>query len=274
MAIAFIEENHKYVSINEENINWVSATSFIGKFKQPFNADEVAEKVTKSKKSKWYGMTKQEILDAWKAEADRAIELGNWYHNQRESDLLEFDKIERHGKEVPIIRPIIENNMKLAPNQKIEDGVYPEHFVYLKSHGICGQSDLVEVVDGYVHITDYKTNKEIKTKSFTNWEGISQRMLDPVAHLDDCNLNHYNLQLSLYMYIILKHNRRLKPGKLVIQHVKFKKLGETASGYPITEYVNGEPVIDDIDYYELPYLRDEVIQLLHYLNENREKFVK
>jgi hypothetical protein len=76
------------------------------------------------------------------------------------------------------------------------------------------------------------------------------------------------------MYIILKHNRRLKPGKLVIQHVKFKKLGETPEGYPITEYVNGEPVIDDIDYYELPYLRDEVIQLLHHLNENREKFVK
>ena len=28
--------------------------------------------------------------------------------------------------------------------------------VYLKSAGICGQSDLVEVINGVVHITDYK----------------------------------------------------------------------------------------------------------------------
>ena len=27
-------------------------------------------------------------------------------------------------------------------------------------------------------------------------------MYNPISHLDDCNLNHYNLQLSIYMYII------------------------------------------------------------------------
>ena len=51
-----------------------------------------------------------------------------------------------------------------------------------------------------------KTNKEIKEKGFTNWEGITSKMYKPVSHLDDCNLKHYNLQLSLYAYIIKKHN--------------------------------------------------------------------
>ena len=52
--------------------------------------------------------------------------------------------------------------------------------VYLKSAGICGQSDLVEVVNGKVSIIDYKTNKEIKMQSYVDWEGISQKMQFPV----------------------------------------------------------------------------------------------
>jgi hypothetical protein len=42
---------------------------------------------------------------------------------------------------------------------------------------------LVEVVNGKVNITDYKTNKEIKDKGFTNWEGITSKMFKPVNNL-------------------------------------------------------------------------------------------
>ena len=269
MSVVFTEENHKYESIDGEGILWTSTTSVISKFKQPFDRDGVAEKVSKNKRSKWYGKTPDEIKAIWDAEASRAMELGNWYHNQRESDLLEFNTIERYGKEVPIVTPIVEGDKKFAPNQKLTEGVYPELLVYLKSAGVSGQSDLVEVVDGYVHITDYKTNKEIREKSYVNWEGVSQKMSSPVEHLDDCNLNHYNLQLSLYMYIILKHNRRLKPGNLVIQHVKFKKEEEDENGYPVyARSPQGDPVIEDIVYYELPYLKEEIVNIIKHLKEN------
>jgi len=163
-----------------------------------------------------------------------------------------------------------ESGAKVAPVQKIGEGIYPEHLVYLKSLGICGQADLVEVVNGYINITDYKTNKEIKSKGFTNWEGITSKMFKPVNHLDDCNLNHYNLQLSIYAYIIKKHNPKLKIGKLVIQHVKFKKVGEDKNGYPINEHVNGEPVIEEIKIYELPYLKDEVTSIMMWLKDNQQ----
>lgn len=216
-------------------------------------------------------MTPKEILDAWDAETQRAIKLGNWYHNQREDGLLEFSTIEREGIEVPIIKPIIDaNGIKIAPEQKLKDGVYPEHFAYLKSAAICGQADLVTIVNGKVNITDYKTNKEIKEKGFTNWEGITSKMYKPVSHLDDCNINHYNLQLSIYMYIILKHNPKLKPGKLVIQHVSFKKEGENAHGYPITKYDDqGEPIINEIKIYDLPYMKEEVRSLIMWLKDKK-----
>tara|TARA_Y100000592_G_scaffold36895_1_gene58480 strand:+ start:1739 stop:2572 length:834 start_codon:yes stop_codon:yes gene_type:complete len=274
MAVIFKEEGHIYESLDEnlekDKINWTSVTSFVGKFKPKFNAKVQAKKSSKNKRSKWYGMTEKEILNAWNSETERAIKLGNWYHNQREENICEFNTIERDGVEVPIIRPITDDNgIKIAPNQKIKDGVYPEHFVYLKSLGLCGQADLVTIVNGKINILDFKTNKEIKETGFTNWEGITSKMYNPVSHLDDCNLKHYNLQLSLYAYIIKKHNPKLKIGKLQIQHVSFEKEGENKYGYPITKYNNqGEPIIKEIKMYDLPYLKDEITSLVMWLKDN------
>ena len=201
MAVIFKEEGHSYESIDEnldkDNIEWTSVTSFISKFKPKFDAKAQSKKSSKNKKSKWHGLKPKEIIDIWNNETDRAIKLGNWYHNQREENILDFSTIEREGVEVPIIRPIVDGTgVKIAPVQKLEEGVYPEHFAYLKSAAICGQADLVTVVNGKIHIIDYKTNKEIKEKGYTNWEGITSKMYKPLSHLDDCNLNHYNIQLS------------------------------------------------------------------------------
>jgi hypothetical protein len=273
MILRFTPEDHKYTSIKKEDErDWVSVTSFIGNFKQPFEADRIAERSSKNKKSKWYGMTPDAIKEAWKSEATRATTLGTWYHNCRESDICALETMERHGVTVPVFKPLEIETIKYSPDQKLKDGVYPEHMVYLKSAGLCGQSDLVEVVNGQVHITDYKTNKEIKTEGFTNWQGQSQKMLPPVSHLDDCNLNHYNLQLSLYMYIILKHNPKLKPGNLIIHHILFEEIDKDKFGNPITALdSNGDPIVKDIVQYDLPYMKTEIISLLHWLEDNRGK---
>jgi|TARA_R110000737_G_scaffold352088_1_gene396676 ATP-dependent exoDNAse (exonuclease V) beta subunit len=275
MAVIFKEEGHVYESLDDnldnDKIKWTSVTSFVGKFKPKFDAKAQAKKSGKNKRSKWYGMTQKEILSAWSNETDRAIGLGNWYHNQREENICEFNTIEREGVNLPIVRPTIDKaGIKIAPEQKLEDGVYPELFVYLKSLAICGQADLVSIVNGKINILDYKTNKEIKEKGYTNWEGITSKMYNPVSDLDDCNLSHYNLQLSLYAYIIKKHNPKLKIGKLIIQHVSFEKEGENEFGYPITKYDNqNEPIIKDIKMYELPYLKDKVDSLIMWLKDNK-----
>ena len=41
--------------------------------------------------------------------------------------------------------------LKYAPDQKLIPGIYPEHFVYLKSASICGQADYVEIIDNKIN---------------------------------------------------------------------------------------------------------------------------
>lgn len=271
--LVFHPDNHSYQSVNpEEKIDWISVTTLISAFKQEFDAPAIAAKVSKSKKSKWYGIAPEKIIEIWNAESKRATDLGTYYHNQREADILECDSITRYDLKLNVVAPKVDDNgIKTASEQKLTDGIYPEHLVYMKSTGVCGQSDLVEIADNVVYITDYKTNKEIKTNSFVNWESLSQKMAHPVSHLDDCNYFHYALQLSIYMYMIIKHNPKLKPGKLILHHVSFETEGEDEFGYPISKLnAQGEPIVKEIIPYTLPYLKEEVIAIFNWLKSNRD----
>ena len=276
MTIAFKSDDHSYVSINDEKINWISVTTIINHFKKSFDAKKVAEKVSKNKKSKWFGINPLEIQNIWNCESARATALGTYYHDQRENDICSFASMEKNGITIPVIQPLpLKDGLKIAPIQKLEPGIYPEHMVYLKSAGICGQSDLVEVVNNTVNIIDYKTNKEIKKESYVNWDGFSEKLSNPLNNLDDCNFNHYALQLSIYMYIILKHNPKLKPGKIFIHHITFEIEREDEWGYPIVKLDdNKEPIINKVNPIAVPYLIDEVMAIIHYLHDNKYKIKK
>ena len=271
MSLTFKEKGHLYKSIDpNENINWTSVTSVVGSFKQPFDAKVQAGKSTKNKRSKWYKVPEKKILEIWDNESNRAMTLGTFYHNQRETDLIDLDTLTIDGQALPIIPPKIIDGLKYAPEQKLIPGIYPEHFVYLKSAGICGQADYVEVINNEINIIDYKTNKEIRKNSYKSWEGIPKMLNGPVSHIEDCNLNHYNIQLSLYMYIMIKHNPMLKPGKLALQHVLFEKEGDDEYGYPITKYQeNDDPIVKKVVKYDLSYLKKEVVDIIKYLKTQK-----
>jgi hypothetical protein len=64
----------------------------------------VAKKSSENKKSKWFGKTIEEIEAIWKKESDRACDLGNWYHAQRENDIVNCNTIVRYDKELAVIR--------------------------------------------------------------------------------------------------------------------------------------------------------------------------
>jgi hypothetical protein len=77
------------------------------------------------------------------------------------------------------------------------------------------------------------------------------------------------------MYIILKHNPKLQPGNMYIHHVIFEQEGEDEFGYPITKYDhNNDPVVKEVIPIELPYLKDEVISIIHWLYDNPIKSKK
>lgn len=272
MTVTFKADNHKYESLNTtEIIDWLSVTKFVGMFKLPFDPVAQSIKSSKNKKSKWFGIEPEVIQALWADEGTRAINAGTFYHDQRESDILSFDTIRRQGVDVPVIKPIYIDGVKHSPEQRLVEGIYPEHFVYLKSAALCGQSDRVEIVNGHVDIIDYKTNKEIKKESFKSWDGKYQMMTGPCAHLQDCNFNHYALQLSAYMFIILKHNPIYKPGKLILHHVLFEKEEDDKFGNPIHKLNDkGEPIVKEIVPYELPYLKTEIRNMINYIQENKD----
>lgn len=275
MELQFTAENHKYQNPQDPDKKWLSATSVISLFKPKFDKEGQAAKSSKNKKSKWYGMKPEDIIAAWDGENKRAVDLGSWYHDQREAEVIACDTLQREGIDLPIMRPIEQDGIKIAPDQNLVPGIYPEHMVYLKSARICGQADRVEVVGDKVNVYDYKTNKEIKLKGYTNWEGVTNKMQGPLSHLDDCNFYHYAIQMSLYMYIILKHNHSLKPGKMEIHHVIFEVEGENEFGYPIVAYdAMGEPMVKEVVPYEIPYLKKEVNAIIKYLKLHPEVYEK
>jgi len=275
MELKFKAKNHKYESVDDPNRKWLSVTGLVSLFKEPFKQRETAEKSSKKKKSKWYGMTPEKIINIWEMETKRATELGSWYHDQREAELISCDTIRRDGMDLPVFRPLEQDGIKLSPDQALVPGIYPEHMVYLKSANLCGQADRVEIVGNKVNIYDYKTNKEIKTNGYTNWEGVTKMLLPPLNHLEDCNLMHYALQLSIYMYIVLKHNHSLEPGKMEIHHIVFELEDTDENGYPIVAVDDtGAPIVKEVVPYEVPYLKREVVDLIKYIKINPNKLKK
>jgi len=118
---------------------------------------------------------------------------------------------------------------------------------------IAGRADkpTIETIDGirYMHIEDYKTNKIIRTEGFTERDGAKRKMLGPISHLEDCELTHYTLQLSLYQY--MGEYFGFRPGNRRIIHFQHEIEG---LGTPSPKII------------ELPYLRNEIIMMLKYLN--------
>lgn len=270
--LRFNSEGHKYESLNPvDAVDWISVTTLVKQFVEPFDALTMSIKCSGNKKSKWYGIPPEEIRSIWSGEADRSTGLGTWFHKKEESDLLSQDLIEKFGIMLPVVKPVEIDGWKVAPEQKLVDGVYPEHFMYLRTEGVCGQTDRADVVKAHIYIDDYKTNKEVTMEGFRSWNG-TKKMLAPLSHLDDCDYTKFCLQLSTYAYIIKRHNPQLAVGRLNIRHIVFEVSGTDKYGYPITALdERGDPIVKDIVPITLRYLEPEVKLMLSWLEQNRDK---
>ena len=71
MSIVFNAKDHSYKSNDDLEINWISVTTLVSHFKKPFDAETIAKKVIKNKKSKWYGLSSKEVLTIWNTESLR-----------------------------------------------------------------------------------------------------------------------------------------------------------------------------------------------------------
>lgn len=248
---------------------YTPVTSFIHSFEPEKNWDEIAQKFIDKRTPKQIvdeisskykiniatvyehfrdnGINVKSVQYFWHKERDRACEDGSDFHNSQE----ELDIINNGAVPNSVTDKIIDLF-------ELPDGVYTELMIWLDKYLICGKSDKVIIestTNGirYIDIEDYKTNKELKINyNFINQrtgdEVINEYMEAPVSHLVNCNWNHYILQLSLYAYML--ECRGFTVRNLTLLHT--------------TNYSK-----EDLKKYSIPYMREEIINMLNYNNNGR-----
>lgn len=272
MGLYFVEEGHKYLSLpGEDPIDWISVTSVIQMFHEHFDATTQAYKCStgKSKTKVYLGLSVTDILELWDAENKRATSCGHRYHLAQEKIWTSKAMAVHDGQYLPVFPPLMKGDAKIAPPQRLTNGIYPEHFVYLNSAKLTGQSDEVFVFDKYFDVEDHKTNKKLEKESYRDRMNIAKKMLGILSHLDDCNFMHYSIQLSLYAYMIRRQNYNLLPRNLFIKHVTFEVDKNDKYGFPIylrDQY--GNEMVRDVVKHRVDYMEKEAIAIIQFLKEN------
>jgi hypothetical protein len=232
--------------------SYVRASSLYGFYKVPF--DPIAESIKYAAK---HGRTPEYWQNHWASYSGERADMGSRFHDYKErvtKDRRQYSMWRRpiryRGDVVERKDPDYYNNWP--------DGVYTE--VLLWHHGLrlAGRCDVVilETIEGirYMHLDDYKTCERIDIRGFSIKDsGIYAKMLPPISHIEDCNLNHFGLQLSTYQ--LCGEFLGFKPGdRRVLHHPQtmFSKL----SG---VEEFEETPTI-----HPLPYYKKEVISMANH----------
>ena len=84
---------------------------------------------------------------------------------------------------------------------------------------LAGQIDLIVKSGNDIYIIDHKTNGKIDLKSgFNTKTKTTAKMKYPLNNLDDCNFQHYTMQLSTYAWMLQKINPNFVIKDLILNH--------------------------------------------------------
>lgn len=272
--VAFSEDSHTYWNVND-NEEYISVTTLIHKFTQPFDKDfwsayKALEKLipkeswTIEKKSLLsskkfdkdildlyniqeleFNKTQQEILDTWDEENRKSCERGTKIHEEIEHSFY------RDAHDISLQKFGIGGKFECKKDYSeldLEYGVYPEYLIYRESDDgilrIAGQVDLIIKSGNEITIVDHKTNKKIDQRSGFNTSTRSNvKMKYPLNNLMDCNFYHYTMQLSTYAWMLQKINPNFVIKDLILNHYDH----------------NGNNTL-----YHCEYLKNEVEKMLYF----------
>lgn len=269
--VSFNPEGHKYY--NEKKQEYISATTFVGKFKKPFDTDYWSkykaierfivstrgEQDWKSGKGK---ITKEnidlviqklgsykiheivgDIIIEWNDKKELGCERGTKIHLTKEVQTYK-------DKGINVFTKFIE--LQELGRQKLEllPGVYPELLLWNDEYRIAGTSDIVIIYpDKYFSIDDYKSNKKIDTNPYRNHKtGEVDSMLHPIQHLGNCNYIHYCLQANVYAWMLISHGYKLRS----------MQFSHCITANPSSE------IILDTKIYSVPNFQNEIEEMARY----------
>ena len=282
--IIFRDSDHRY--FHNDGTEYQSVSSVFKAFKEPFDADKIAlkkflidslpkEYIQAKKKFGWESpevitylsqfLSQEQIdegvkllKDSWADKGDASRTRGTEIHKKIELEDIKSGYIwsRLDGRYYKVISPRMDNdNESLADDlYELEDGYYPELLLFNDEHKIAGQSDgvfLRSTSKGReAFIKDAKTDAEISiVPSFKHPRNGYKKLLGPLSHLNECNLNEYSIKMSFYGYMLEQFGFTVK--KLLIENVK---------------YLDNQDIINTI-YKEIPYRSTEV----HAILESRTK---
>lgn len=156
--------------------------------------------------------------------------------------------------------------------------IYSEIGAYLMDYKISGTIDILCYKPDSFYILDWKTNRDglkfeagyykkdkttIPNQLTNEWVKKDEKMLAPLAHLDNCNGMHYTMQLSIYALMVE-----------MILGIPCLGLGLCHIGSPWVLNAYGQPLRDvdgyhvdpngkeTVNWYRISYLKKEAYQLL------------
>lgn len=186
--VCFDESRHTYF-LGEKKLT--SVTQYISQFKSFFDSDKIAQKYAKK-----HNLKKEDVLKMWSDKGKESCEMGTFVHKIFEDYILENplelnDKYPKSYVAQKFIKDYFDTG-KLIP-------VETEYIVY--NDELAGQVDCIakNKKEEYF-ILDWKTNKEIK------YNNIWQNMKGIYSHLEDCNFNHYSIQLETYKNLCYEYD--------------------------------------------------------------------
>ena len=195
--LKFNAKNHTY-KIGRKKLIPVSTllSIYFGKV----DAKVIARKVNKIPNSKYYKKGIRKILSEWKNISDN----GTLVHKQIEDYIL-FNIEPGHEKAKQAARFIdAELDNYYEPLMLTELQLYNERL------GVAGTADLVVLDENDMRMTlyDWKTNNKIDDKEY-------QKMHIPVKGLKNTKLQKYQMQLSIYAYLLQLNGYKVRGINLV-----------------------------------------------------------
>lgn len=268
-SIVYFDDTHEYRA-KEDDLQGVSVTTMIHAYTTPFDATfwssykaleallepEIfgilkpkllqTKRFNKSILTKLdidldlFNSKKQEILDSYDKKRIASCEYGTKIHAQIENALYGRDPNTLKKFGVGGKMPVYKGKYRL----ELGSGVYPEFMVSYRDDDflLCGQIDLLIANDNKLTIGDHKTNEKIEFKSFYDKYKKSQTMMKyPLNTIQDCNGQHYTLQLSTYAWMLQQLNPKFEIERLFIHWI---------------DHDGKESFID------VPYMKQEVEKML------------